>query len=179
MSSADVTECHANHPATVQPRVVAADYDMVFPEVPFPSLRVLAVAGETRLRKLVHYHHRLLRQSEIGHLFATDEARFFKLTERIAGYIVEVCGGPALYSPTHGQVCMRTRHFPLLIDERAREVWLNRLWRAMEETDFPVEAREELWNWLEPFTLRMINRRTTRAQPARFPYTSYASPDFA
>lgn len=163
-----------NHAAAGAPpavgRRVAAHPEMEMPEVPFPSARVLETAGADGLRRLVRHHHGLLRQSPIGHLFAADEAEFAALVERIADYVVEVCGGPALFTPLHGNTCMRTRHFPFSIDERGREIWLEKLLQAIDETAFPAELHEEYWAWMEPFTIRMINRRTTKAQPIRLPY---------
>jgi hemoglobin len=162
------------HAATANPpaagRVVAAHHELEMPEVRFPSARVLTVAGSAGLRRLVSHHHALLQQSVIGHLFAADDAAFAALVERIADYIVEVCGGPALFTPAHGNTCMRTRHFPFTIDEAGREIWLEKLLRAMEETEFPEELHEEYWTWMEAFTIRMINRRTTKTQPVRLPY---------
>lgn len=161
------------HRASATPEVgrrVPASHEMDMPEVPFPSARVLAVAGAERLRELVRHHHGLLRQSPIGHLFAADDAEFAALVERIADYVVEICGGPALFTPLNGNTCMRTRHFPFSIDERGREIWLEKLYQAIEETGFPEELREEYWAWMEPFTVRMINRRTTKAQPVHLPY---------
>lgn len=151
-------------------RVVAAHPEMEMPEVPFPSARILAIAGADQLRQLVRHHHGLLRKSSIGHLFAADEAEFAALVERIADYVVEICGGPARFTPAHGNACMRTRHFPFTIDENDREVWLEKLLQATDETSFPEALREEYWAWMEPFTIRMINRRTTKAQPVRLPY---------
>lgn len=151
-------------------RRVPASHEMEMPEVPFPSARVLAVAGAGALRELVRHHHALLRKSEIGHLFAADDTAFANLVERIADYVVEVCGGPAAFTPVHGNTCMRTRHFPFSIDEAARETWLAKLLQTMDETAFPQELHEEYWAWMEAFTVRMINRRTTKAQPAHLPY---------
>ncbi len=149
---------------------VPATPEMILPEVPFPSLRVLELAGETGLRRLVAQHHALLRRSAIGGLFAQDLDVFAQLVARVADFVVEACGGGAAYTPAHGNTCMRTRHFPFTIDESAREVWLTLLWQAMQDTDFPPAAREEYWNWMEPFSLRMVNRRTTKAQPARWAF---------
>ncbi|RIX42594.1 MAG: globin [Rhodocyclales bacterium GT-UBC] len=160
----------ADQPAQAVGRRVAAHPEMEMPEVPFPSARVLEIAGADGLRRLVRHHHGLLRHSPIGHLFAADEAEFTALVERIADYVVEVCGGPALFTPLHGNTCLRTRHFPFTIDERGREIWLEKLLQAIDETGFPPELHEEYWAWMEPFTIRMINRRTTKAQPIRLPY---------
>lgn len=153
-------------------RKVPAGHELDLPEVPFPSARVLELAGEEGLRRLVRHHHALLRSSEIGHLFSADNAAFAALVERIADYVVEVCGGPVRFTPAHGNICMRTRHFPFTIDERGREIWLDKLYQAMEESGFPNTLHQEYWNWMEPFTIRMINRRTTKSQPARLPYAT-------
>ncbi len=158
------------HGQSARPEVgrrVPAAHEMDFPEVPFPSARVLAMAGESGLRALVRRHHALLRQSEIGHLFSADDQVFAEAVERIADFVVEACGGPAKFSENHGSGCMRTRHFPFTIDEQGREAWLAGLFRAIGDTGLPLEIREEYWAWMEPFSIRMINRRTMRAQPAR------------
>ena len=170
-AAAPTCECGGHEaPAHGPGRVVPARHELEMPEVPFASRRVLEVAGDAGLRELTRRHHELLRASEIGHLFTADDLAFAALIERVADYVVETCGGPALFTPTHGDTCMRVRHFPFTIDERGREVWLEMLFQAMGETAFPVEIREEYWAWMEPFSLRMINRRTTKTQPVRLPY---------
>lgn len=153
-------------------RVVDASHDLDFPEVPFPSRRILDVVGEAWLRELVRRHHDLLRVSEIGDLLSSDDADFAAAVERIADFVVESCGGPAAYTLKRGKGCMRTRHFPFGIDERGRDIWLSCLWQALEESGFPAAVREEYWNWMEPFSIRMINRRTQRSQPSRYPFNS-------
>jgi hemoglobin len=151
-------------------RVVDASHDLDFPQVPFPSRRVLDVVGEALLRKLVRRHHDLVRASEIGHLLSGDDAHYAAAVDKIADFIVESCGGRADYTEKHGKGCMRTRHFPFSIDEAGRDIWLGCLWQALEESEFPPAVREEYWNWMEPFSIRMINRRTLRGQPKRYPF---------
>lgn len=151
-------------------RVVPAGHELEMPEVRFPGPAILAGLGAEGLRRLVRHHHALLRASSIGHLFAPDPAQFAALVERIADYVVETCGGPEDFSLAHGHTCMRTRHFPFSIDEQAREVWLEKLLQAMCDTDFPQGLRQEYWTWMEAFSVRMINRRTTKAQPLRLGY---------
>lgn len=151
-------------------RVVDASHDLDFPEVPFPSSRVLETVGEASIRRLVRRHHDLLRVSEIGHMFSSDDAQYEAAVEKIADFVIESCGGPAAYTVKHGKGCMRTRHFPFTIDETGRDIWLNCLWFALEAAAFPPEISEEYWRWMEPFSIRMINRRTMRGQPKRYPY---------
>ena len=161
----------ATSPANIG-RVVEPSHDLDFPEVPFPSRRVLETVGETALRKLVRRHHERLRKSEIGYMFPKDNDEFAAAVSKIADFVIESCGGAAEYTRTEGRGCMRTRHFPFVIDEASREVWLICLWLALEESDFPDPIRKEYWSWMEPFSIRMINRRTQRGQPERFPFAS-------
>ena len=144
--------------------------ELILPAMTFPSSQVLAIVGEEKLRQLVRRHHALLQASPIAGLFTEDPWAFAKLAEKVADFVVESCGGPPAYTAQHGGTCMRTRHFPFTIDEAARETWLAALFRAMEDVDFPVEVRAEYWDWLEAFSVRMINRRTVKAQPARIPF---------
>ncbi len=146
--------------------------DFVYPEVPFPSARVFATIGEAALRKLVQRHHEYLLKSPIHYLFPPDREALEKLVKRSADFVVEMCGGPSYYTSTRGEPRMRSRHFPTTIDEKAREVWLICYRDALKETGFPLAILEEFWNWIEPFSLRMINRRTTWDPPRRIPFSS-------
>jgi hemoglobin len=158
------------HAADQAGRTVDVATELILPAVTFPSPRVLAVAGEEKIRQVVRRHHALLQASAIAGLFVKDPWQFAKLAERVADFFVEACGGAPAYSEQHGSTCMRTRHFPFSIDESAREIWLEMLYQAMVDVDFPTEVREEYWTRLEAFSVRMINRRTMKAQPVRIPY---------
>ncbi|MDR2689693.1 MAG: hypothetical protein LBB76_08050 [Azoarcus sp.] len=150
-------------------RKVPPGHDLEYPSVDFPPSGFIAEVGETALRALVLRHHTLLRQhAEIGHLFARDDKVFAERVAKIADYIVEACGGPSAYSDAEGSdVCIRTRHFPFEIDERAREIWLEKLFVALGETQFSLLAKQTYWTWLEAMSIRMINRRHAKAQPTR------------
>ena len=151
-------------------RWVDAKSEMEFPAVPFPSKRVFAVAGEAKLRALVARHHERLLATPIAGLYPSDPERFAHAVTKAADYAVEATGGPAAFTPVNGNTCMRTRHFPFTIDEAAREIWLGQLWLSFDEVGFPAEVREEYWNWQEAMSIRMINRRTTKAAPRRVSY---------
>jgi hemoglobin len=153
-------------------RQVAAATELVLPAIALPSRRVLDLAGEEKLRQLVRRQYALLMASPILDLYTDNPWAFAKLAEKVADFVVESCGGAAAYSAQNGSTCMRTRHFAVTIDEAARETWLAALFRAMEEVDFPAAVRAEYWNWLEAFSVRLINRRTMKAQPARISFAA-------
>jgi hemoglobin len=151
-------------------KVVETATELILPAVRFPSPRLLEQAGEAKLREAVTRHHILMAEGPLRSLFPDDPAEFVGLVDKVVAFVVEACGGAGAYSAQHGNTCMRTRHFPFTIDEAARETWLEALFQAMTDVAFPVEAREEYWTWLEAFSVRMINRRTMKAQPVRIPY---------
>lgn len=153
-------------------RWVEAAHDLDFPPVPLPSQRVFEIAGEIKLRELVRRHHLRLRVGAIGHLFPSHPAEFDAGVEKTADFVVEACGGAANFSARFGHTCMRTRHYGFMIDEAAREIWLAGLWQAFDEVAFPWAVRQELWDWAEALSIRIVNRRTGRAQPRRHPFSA-------
>lgn len=144
--------------------------DLIFPEVPAPDPSIYQQAGEALLRRLVRRHHERLAVSPVGHLIDTTPQRFDSMVEKIADFIIEKCGGEPGYTQANGHVCMRVRHFPITIDERARDIWLGELLHALVEVEFPASLMEAYWSWVEPLSVRMINRRTCRAQPDHYPF---------
>lgn len=156
-------------------RTALASHDLEFPEVRFPGPHLLPAVGEPALRRLVRRHHELLRGSDIGHMLSQDPVQFDAAVERLAEFVVESCGGPANYTLRQGPGCMRSRHFPFTIDEAARETWLACMVRALDDSGIPTALCEEFWNWMEPLSIRMVNRRTQKPQPARYPYKWFAA----
>lgn len=156
--------------ASDEVRWVRATHDLEFPAIPFPTSRIYRVAGEALLRALVRRHHALLRASALRGLFSPDEEAFARLVDKISDFVVQACGGAPSYTETHGDGCIRSRHFPVTIDETSRDVWLELLWRAFDDVQFPNELREEYWAWVEAMSVRLINRRTQREQPTRRSY---------
>ena len=46
--------------------------------------------------------------------------------------------------------------------------------RSYYECRFPQEHLKEFWEWVEPLSIRMINRRTTVTPITRYPYEPLA-----
>ena len=147
-----------------------AAFDLAFPAIPPLSSAVLAIAGEDGLRSLVRHHHDRLHRSGIGDRFPTDAKRFAAVVERIANFIVDTARGAPPYAPSRERQWLRGRHFPITIDEAARNVWLAELLAAFDDVDFPHQARPELWTWVEALSIVIINRRTMMSQPRRYPF---------
>ena len=121
---------------------------------------------------MVRYHHGLLRKSAIGNLFPADDAMFTFATEKTADFFVEALGGDKAYTPVHGHPALRMRHFHITIDEKGREIWLMMYKKTINDLGMPIGCIEEFWNWIEPLSIRMINRRTTVAPIERRSYST-------
>jgi|GEM_PF-614000 len=141
----------------------------VFPPVPFPPARMYREVGEVKIRALVTRQHERLVESEIGHMFANPRTLAASVNKTIA-FVIEASGGPVLFTPAFGEARMRSRHFRVTISERDRNVWLQELLAAFDDVDFPLAWRESYWRWMESFSIRMINRRTSMDLPPRFVY---------
>ena len=53
-----------------------------------------------------------------------------KLFDFLSGWM----GGPNLYIERHGHPRLRLRHFPFRIDDEAAKLWLEAMYRAMDDT---------------------------------------------
>lgn len=157
-------------PSPLPPGEPGATSDLVFPDVPQLPPVVLSAAGEDGLRALVEHHHDRLRRSSIGDRFPTDPKRFDAIVRRIANFIVDTARGTPPYAPGREREWLRVRHFPMTIDEPARNVWLAELLASFDEVDFPQPARKALWAWVEALSIAIINRRTMLGQPRRYSF---------
>ncbi len=159
-------------PASDIPHTAEAKIDFVYPEVPFPSPSLMHQWGEANIRTMVHHHHNLLRKSVIGDLFPRDDAMFTFATEKTADFFVEALGGEKVYTSVHGHPALRMRHFHITIDEKGREIWLMMYKKTINDLKMPQGCIEEFWSWIEPLSIRMINRRTTVAPIERHLYNA-------
>lgn len=158
-----------------EPRVTDAKIDFIYPPVVFPSNKILKAFGEENIRAMVLHHHLLLRKSSIADMFPKDEKEFLEGTQRTADFFVEALGGGDVFTKKYGHPVLRERHFRFIIDEKGREIWLMLYKKTLKDINFPKEFIEEFWNWIEPLSIRMINRRTTALPPMRYPFESIKS----
>ena len=139
---------------------VEAMIDIIYPSVPFPSNKIFQAMGEEKIREMVWHQHQLLLKTKVGKLFPANEEAFKMAVDKSADFFVQALGGEDIFTSLHGEPKLRMRHFKIPIDENDREIWLAIYKKTLKEIDFPKEHLEEFWNWIEPLSIRMINRRT-------------------
>ena len=148
------------------------------PPIPFPSWNIYRGAGEAKIRALARRLHERLRDSEAGAMFPRNPRLFDAVVRRIEDYFVESTGGPPVYTTHLGRPDMGRFHARAPVDARARDVWLGCLWAAFDDVDFPAEHRAEFWDWVEPFSLRVMNRHDPIRRLARYPYAETLATGF-
>ncbi len=170
MTFSTFSQCEKKHfqPAGEEVREAGERVDFIYPKVFFPSNKIYKTLGKEYIQNMVFKHHNYLKKTVIGDMFAQDEETFIKATEKTALFFVEALGGDRDFSTNYGHPALRERHFRFDIDEKARDIWLMTYKKVLKEIEFPKEFLEEFWNWIEPLSIRMINKRTTVLEPTRY-----------
>ena len=105
------------------------------------------IGGEAPLKKLVHDFYQFMntlpeaidiRKQHPDDLSGSEEKLFLFLS----GWT----GGPSLYIEKHGHPRLRARHLPFSIGLKERDQWLLCFWKALEISNFPMEAQETFKN---------------------------------
>ncbi|WP_174447306.1 oxygen-binding protein [Paraburkholderia kururiensis] len=143
----------------------------ICPPMPAPPHRLLAICEEAGLRELVRQHMHRLRTTP---LFIHAGDCFDCVTERVADYVVEACGGPLYYSQRHAHL-QAGAGLPLLLDEEGRELWLVQLWHAFDDVDFPAALRADFWGWAEPLSVHLLAPRARHDGLTRYAYDTVRS----
>lgn len=146
------------------------DLKTPLPPIIFPTSSFLAKVGIDVIAKIVLHHHRLLQKSSISSMYPTDESHFLEGVSKASHFLIEALGGEKVYTFSYGSPALCRTHAPFAIDDEARGVWLMLYKQTLHDLHFPKELIKEFWNWIEPFSMRMVNRRSERAPMKRFLY---------
>jgi len=115
--------------------------------------------GETNIFRMMSDFYKELEKSAIRHLFPPNME---EASRKSALFFITVLGGPPLYFERFGPPRMRARHLPFVIDEPARQVWLECFERVLEGADskyqFPMEHMDSFRSFLKNFSAWMVNK---------------------
>lgn len=133
----------------------------VRPPVAKPHPGFYHEVGEERFRKLVFDHYEAIKSSDIAFLFPIfDDDDFAEAQKHAADFLIEISGGPDYFQQSRGDHQMVGRHAPFRIDENSRRVWLELyipLLNELEKEGISVEYIESFWNYLDLFSMWVIN----------------------
>ncbi len=133
------------------------------PPVTKPNPEFLQELGEEAFRKLVNDHYELLKDSDIAHLFPTEDPNEFAAAKKhAADFMIQICGGPSYFNQSRGAPQMVGRHAPFAITEQARLRWLECYAMLLPSLSPKVsnENIQSFWNYLNVFSQWMVNTQS-------------------
>ncbi len=78
--------------------------------------------------------------------------------ERLRGFLIYRFGGPQTYIEERGHPRLRMRHAPFVVDQAARDRWMQLMRAALLETNLPADASAVLLRFFESTASAMVNR---------------------
>jgi hemoglobin len=129
------------------------------PQHPIPDPRFFEALGEDGFREMINNFYDKVIESDIAHFFPQDEEELEFVKHRNAGFFMEVCGGPKVYSQGHGNLDnhMVRMHKPFSITETARMTWLECMEETLDELDVEQELKDSFWAYIEVFSKWLVN----------------------
>jgi hemoglobin len=131
------------------------------PPVEKPSQNFLVQVTEQGIRDLLSRFYVCLDKSAIRNIFpAVDAKEMEEAAQTSADFFIQICGGPAYFNQNHGMPKMRQRHAPFSITAEGRLHWLICFEEALQplETSVKEEDLQSFWNYINVFSIMMINR---------------------
>jgi hemoglobin len=135
-----------------------ADY---IPSVERPSDAFLPQVTEQGIRDLLSRFYVSLDKSAIRDIFPAIDAKEMEAAAQVsADFFIQICGGPAYFNQNHGMPKMRQRHAPFTVTAEGRLHWLICFEEALQplESSVKEEDLQSFWNYLNVFSIMMINR---------------------
>lgn len=127
------------------------------PGVQIPDPRVYEHLGEEGMRKMISDHYDILVTSSIKDLFPSTPELLEKAKTHSANFLIQISGGPKFYEVTRGAPMMVGRHAPFKITQKARKVWLESYIEVLKKLDMSDELKQSYWNYLNIFSIWMMN----------------------
>jgi hemoglobin len=78
--------------------------------------------------------------------------------QRLRDFLIYRFGGPEKYIVERGHPRLRARHLPFIIDQTARDRWMQLMDKAFAEAALPPEAEQLLRSFFGQMSTFMINK---------------------
>lgn len=128
--------------------------------------RVFALIGEEGFRRLVSAFYRQVPEDDIlGPMYPRHDMEGAEA--RLRDFLIFRFGGPPRYIEDRGHPRLRMRHAPFVIDQRARDRWIQLMENALQEVQLPAAAEALLRPFFAHVATFMINRQPTGGVPGQ------------
>jgi hemoglobin len=113
--------------------------------------------GEEGFERLVHaFYARVPGDDILGPMYPKHDLAGAEL--RLRDFLIGRCGGPPRYVEQRGHPRLRMRHAPFVINQAARDRWMQLMDQALDTAQLPAEVRPLLREFLDGVATFMINR---------------------
>lgn len=118
---------------------------------------VYPAIGEDGFHRLIAAFYRQIPGDDIlGPMYAGRDLA--EAETRLREFLIFRFGGPARYIESRGHPRLRMRHVPFVVDQVARDRWLQLMNRAFDEVQLPEEPAQHLREFLSATATFLINR---------------------
>lgn len=125
--------------------------------IPTLEETVMAQLGEEGLRELVHAFYARIPDDELL-LPMYPDGELGPAEERLIDFLVFRFGGSQRYIEERGHPRLRMRHAPFVVDQAARDAWMNNMEAALEQTVTDEALRASMADFLGQVASFLINR---------------------
>ena len=113
--------------------------------------------GEAAITRLVAaFYAKVPADDILGPMYPVGELPAAE--QRLRDFLIFRFGGPQQYIEQRGHPRLRQRHAPFVIDQAARDRWMELMSNAAKESAFPPESRAALMEFFGSIATFMINR---------------------
>lgn len=121
------------------------------------ELQIYEQIGEDGFARLVRAFYAQVPGDDIlGPMYPADDMAGAE--ERLRDFLIGRFGGPNRYIEQRGHPRLRQRHAPFVIDQRARDRWIEMMTKALDETALPPDVTHTLRSFFEQTATFMVNR---------------------
>lgn len=115
------------------------------------------IIGEDGFQTLVAAFYRQVPNDDIlGPMYPADDLEGAE--ERLREFLVFRFGGPQRYIEKRGHPRLRMRHAPFVVNQAARDRWVQLMSNAFEAANLPDEAERVMRSFLEHTASFLLNR---------------------
>jgi hemoglobin len=118
---------------------------------------VFARIGEQGIARVVAAFYRRVPQDDVlGPMYPPGELEGAEA--RLRDFLIYRFGGPVRYLEQRGHPRLRARHAPFLINQTARDRWMQLMGEAIAEAALPAEVEDAMRVFLDGMSTFLINR---------------------
>lgn len=122
-----------------------------------PEERVYEAIGESGFERLARAFYEQVPSDEIlGPMYPAEDLAGAEW--RLREFLIGRFGGPMRYVEQRGHPRLRMRHAPFVIDQKARDRWVELMTRALDQAELPAEPSAILRAFFAQTASFLINR---------------------